>query len=165
MRKNLTIKILVAVLLLVFASGLIFTQSGKIIEDDNGKVEITPIFTQGNLNSDGTYVESETSAYTKNMFRCKGLEINLDFEADFVYSLFLYGSDGTFINCYTDRSTSWKGGMTDNVYYARIVIRPSATSTEKINLIDIAKMSSKLTIKVLADQGELPQSNSNSATE
>ena len=86
-------------------------------------------FKKGALNSQGLYVKSDTSIYTKDLIECEGLEITPDFEATGTYQVYYYGSDKKFI-----KSTEVFDAHLDGAYkrgsdapeakYCRIVISP-----------------------------------------
>ena len=116
--KKILIIILGFVALLGLA-GLIYS----LIPEDDGLKEINPTFTRGGLNQSGQWLETNSTIYTKDMFECQGLEIDLDFEHNVYFEVFLYDEDSKFIK--SSGKLNSKYILNDfNCTYARIVITP-----------------------------------------
>ena len=88
----------------------------------------------GGINDEGTYVKTETSIYTKDMFECQGLTIEPDFEATGTYQVFYYDSDKNFLGTTevlnAEDGVYTKGDSFAFAQYARIVITPAVSVDE-----------------------------------
>ena len=119
--------------------------------------KISPKFSQGSLDEAGEYVPGKASIYTKELFECKGLSIELDYESNVNYRVFFYDEEEKFVS-----STALLGKTTDievpeEAIYARILIVPVWDSTVEVKdrvvrWYNIHKYSSQLEIRVLRDQ-------------
>ncbi len=125
--------------------------------DDNGRVEINPSYEVGGLTSYGKYKETKESIYTKEAFKCDGLNIEPQFDSTITYQVFFYDNLGNFVSS----TSSMEGYYTDEIptgsSYARIVITPkwdkdTKDDDRKINIFQVSKYAKQLTIKVNAEQ-------------
>lgn len=133
-------------------------------------------FKKGALNSQGLYVKSDTSIYTKDLIECEGLEITPDFEATGTYQVYYYGFDKKFI-----KSTEVFDAHLDGAYkrgsdapeakYCRIVISPDTPEDNdgnpkddwKIRFWEVADYASDYNIVVNKKQSDftVPYQGSN----
>jgi len=123
-------------------------------------------FSVGAIDSEGEYVKSSTSIYTKDFIECQGLEIEPDFEATGTFEVFYYDSEKEFI-----AST----GKLDKIYkrdeayplakYCKIMITPEVPEDEdgfpvddfEIKWHSVRKYAKMYTITVDKEQNfELP---------
>ena len=86
---------LVIVALLAIILG--FTSSDSKVDKD-GRVEVDLSWEVGALNTTGKYLEADDKLYNKTAFKCKGLTVKLDFDANVKYQIFYYNEDEVFIS-------------------------------------------------------------------
>ena len=92
---------------------------------------ITPTFTIGAIDAaTGSYVESTTSIYTKELIEVEGLVTELAYDANVTYQVFFYDKDKLFISAAEDLTESSRYDIPEEAVYARIMITPD---WEKIN--------------------------------
>lgn len=119
--------------------------------------EIHPTFNVGAIDSQGNYMDSETSIYTKNLFECQGLTIEPDFEATGTFSVYYYAEDKTFIGATGNMNASdgvyVKGNDFVIAQYARIVIAPA--DDDQIRFYEVAGYADDYTITVNKKQKPL----------
>ena len=144
--------ILVAILVL---SGFFGLTSNVKIDDDY--VKVNPTYSVGGLTDYGKFDDVKDSLYTKEVFECKGIEVQLDFDADITYEIYFYDEDENFVSKTEELSSSYKDECPEEAVYARIVIHPTFDEDDKepsISFIDriYNNYKKQLTIKVLADQ-------------
>ena len=111
--------------------------------------EISPSFSIGGLKSDGTYLETKESIYTKEVFECRGLTITPDFESQVSYQIFFYDAEGEFLEA-TPKLTGTFNQVPDTATHARMVIIPKDDT--EIKFWEINKYVKELQIEVLVDQ-------------
>ena len=120
--------------------------------------EINPLFTRGELNQVGQWVESNDSIYTEKMFECQGLEIELAFEHNVNYEVYYYDKDGNFMEKTGVLSEDYVNEDLNRVF-ARIVITPNwskiDTNTQEVKWYEVSKYANQLTIQVNKEQKEL----------
>lgn len=111
-------------------------------------------FERGSLTDYGQYQEDDTSLYTKEMFDCQGLEVELDFENNISYQIFFYNANGNFLSATELLSKSYLAEeLPEGATQARIVISPNwgeyvEEKEKKIQFYEIWKYTTQLTIKV-----------------
>lgn len=130
--------------------------SKKLNSDDK---TIHPTFSVGSITSAGKGDSSDKSSiYTKDAFECKGLKVELDFDATVSYQAFFYDELGNYIsNSATekyDESEDLSAVIPTDAVYARLVVTPDDDEDGEIKWYEVSKYSSQLTVKVLRDQGE-----------
>lgn len=86
-------------------------------------------FKRGALDSNGLFVDSDTSIYTKDLIECVGLEIEPDFEASGSYQVFYYDVNKSFIGATelidaSEDGVYMKGNTFGLAKYCRIMIIP-----------------------------------------
>lgn len=88
-------------------------------------------FSVGAIDENGNHVENEQALYTKNMFECKGLEVELDYETNSKYRIFYYNIDKNFLSSTETLDTSFIGAeIPVAAKYARIMIIPALPEGE-----------------------------------
>lgn len=81
-------------------------------------------FSVGTLDAEtGKYKADEQTIYTKEMFECKGLRVEPDFEATCTYDVFYYDNDGRLLEKKLGLSEIYDEDF-PLAQYARIVIHP-----------------------------------------
>lgn len=130
--------------------------SKKLNSDDK---TIHPTFSVGSITSAGKGDSSDKSSiYTKDAFECKGLKVELDFDATVRYQAFFYDELGNYIsNSATekyDESEDLSAVIPTDAVYARLVVTPDDDEDGEIKWYEVSKYSSQLTVKVLRDQTE-----------
>ena len=107
--------------------------------------KISPSFSIGGLTSQGKYLETKESIYTKELFECRGLTITPDFESQVSYQVFFYNAEGEFI-----RATSKQTGEFNSVpllaTHARLVVTPNDDT--EIKFYEVNKYAKQLKIEV-----------------
>ncbi len=149
-RKPLWKRILAVVLGLVTIGGAVFGVT-KLVEYVNDDLKtIHPSFEVGALGTDGKYVEDEEKLYTKDAFRCDGLQVKLDFDNEISYKIYFYDDVGKFVSS-TDTYTEGVDAKVNGTY-ARITIIPTDDEIGKINFREKVDLSNQIEIKVLKKQ-------------
>lgn len=151
-------------LTLVLLIGIIFGSIALIkhvINDkgDDGYVEIHPSYEIGSLNTAGKYVKADSSVYTKEAFKCDGLQVIPDFDNTIKYQLFFYDEDDNFISSTTMGEEKFLDGVPATAKLARILIVPkwdsnTDVSDKKINIFTMYKYTKQLTIRVVKETEE-----------
>lgn len=116
----------------------------------NDLKKITLAFEVGNLGADGVFVDDKSTLYTKNAFKCDGLQVKLDFDNEINYQIFYYDDLDKFMSA-TEILSEGYSEPTLGVY-ARIVIIPTNDEDGKISLTERITYPNQMTIKVLKDQ-------------
>lgn len=130
--KRKTKKIIKNTLLGVLCLGIVggAAAGGKALYDYSKEdlKTINPVFHVGGLDANGEYVDTDQSLYS-DMFKCRGLDIELDFENDIKVDIYYYNYDKKFLrNCEYDKDNDVVSSVFYN--YARIVIQPQWTNVE-----------------------------------
>lgn len=128
--------------------------------DDDGLVEINPIFEIGGLTESGKYEETKESLYTNKAFECLGLEVKLEFDSTINYQIFFYDDLGNFVSSSGVLTEHYTDDIPNGVSHARIEITPvwedDVDEEEKeLNIFQIRKYVKQLTIKVLEEQNKI----------
>jgi hypothetical protein len=119
--------------------------------------EIHPAFSVGGLTESGKFVEQDNTIYTKELFECKDLSIEVDFESNIFYKIFFYSDSGDFISATENMTENFVDSIPDGAVYARVLISPDWESlkVEKddrvIRWFEIFKYSNQITIRVAAE--------------
>ena len=109
----------------------------------------------GGLNTEGQYLKTKETIYTKDIFACKGLSVTLDFESQVQYKIFYYNADGTFAGATTEWLTSnYVIPETDSYTHARIVVKP--LNDDEVAFYEVYKYAMGITIEVLKNQSNQP---------
>ena len=156
--KKFTWKKLLAVLLAIITfAGTIFglVKLSEKMKDD--KTKASSVFEVGGLDaSTGKYVDTDTSIYTKNSFKAKGLEIKLDFDSNITYQVYFYDELGEFVSCSEVYDKGHKF-YTPAYHEVRILVTPvwdlkSTEDEQVIKWYNVHKYSSQLEIRVDKNQ-------------
>ena len=142
--------VIVALLAIIFG----FTSSGSKVDKD-GRVEVDLKYEVGSLNTTGKYAEAEDKLYTKTAFKCKGLTVKLDFDANVEYQIFFYDEDEYYISSTEKLDASYNDEVPENAVYARIVIYPefgSDVSEPSITIFNKGDYTKQLLVKVYNNQ-------------
>lgn len=128
--------------------------SNKLKEE---KKVIYPIFEVGGIDADGKGNRSKDSICTKDSFECKGLEVNLGFDAYVKYQIFYYNNLDEFLEASSIYTESAEMDVPANAVHARIVVIPiwgkDVEAEDRIcHWYDVTNYSSRLEIKVLKEQ-------------
>lgn len=137
--KIVIFTILTVVLLITTIS--IFT---KIKNDDTKTLHLS--FERGSLGTNGEYVETKESIYTKESFYCKGLKIKTDFESQVSYRLYFYDRLDNFISCTELLTDDYTSDSTLPKVKARIVITP--LYDDKVGLFEIMTYRNDIKVEV-----------------
>lgn len=162
----------VLIITLTVALGIGAIAGVASIANKNTKTISATYFKRGAIDSNGFYIESDTSIYTKDLIECRGLEIAPAFESTGTYQVFYYGSDKQFID-----ATEVMNSQSDSLYvkgdnfevakYCRIMITPETPKDDdgfvvedyKIKFYEVSSIASKYTITVSKNQGNSYSSN------
>ena len=106
----------------------------------------------GGLDSNGNYMSTDQSLYTKDAFSCQGLNVTPVFDNTISYQIYFYDQDNVFVHT-TGRLT---GTFTQDsipffAKYARIVITPN--DDNKVTIFEIAKYAKQIETKIYREQG------------
>lgn len=119
----------------------------KLVEFTRADLKtISPSFEVGNLGTDGKYVSDESTLYTKDAFKCDGLQIKLDFDNTISYQIYYYDDLDTFIEVTDVLTGAYSGGIHDS--YARIVITPTDDEDDKISWTERIKYAGQMEVRV-----------------
>lgn len=129
--------------------------------DEEGRVKISLNYKIGGLNAEGKYEETKQSIYTKDAFKCEGLNILYDFDSTITYKVFFYDNSGNYISSTESLEADYKDEIPSDAYYARIVITPIWTegtddNDKEINIFQIYKYAKQLTVKVIENSSDYP---------
>lgn len=145
--------ILIVVLCLVLIGGIAgvvaWTQSDKFDQKDLsyvGKYEV------GGLDSNGSYMSTNASIYTKKPIECQGLNCNLVFDSTISYQLYFYDQNNEFVHT-TGKLTGTfvEDGVPFFAKYVRIVVTPN--DDEKVTSLEVGKYAKQLNVSVNREQG------------
>ena len=132
-------------LTVVLGIGAIFGITRLVDKAQETHKEISPKYTVGGLSTDGKYVETEESIYTKTAFECQGLKITPDFDAQVSYQVFFYDMNEQFLES-TSEMTEFYQGAPLLAKYARIEITPK--EDKKVSWYEVRKYAKQLTVEV-----------------
>lgn len=145
--------ILIIVLCLAVVGGIFgvvaWTQSDKFDQKDLsylGKYEV------GGLDSNGNYMSTNASIYTKKPIECQGLNCNLVFDSTISYQLYFYDQNNEFVHT-TGKLTGTftEDGVPFFAKYVRIVITPK--DDDKVTSMEVVKYAKQLKVSVNREQG------------
>lgn len=153
LKKNWIIYLIVGLLLLGVVGGGIV---GILKLTDTGKLDTKTIsstkFSVGGLDSNGKYMNTNTSIYTKEAFECQGLEVSLDFDNEIEYQIYFYDQNNDFVHTTGKLSGAFvKESVPFFAKYARIVVTPK--EDDVVSTIEVLKYARQLTVKVNREQG------------
>lgn len=149
--KTKTKNMLLIVLGCVFIFGAIFGIFAMLKNNENNTTKtINPAYAVGGLNSNGAYVETKESIYTKNAFECKGLKVIPEFTSTIKYQIYFYNSNDKFVKNSNLLSTKFEEDLTFGIVKCRIVIIPNEDSN--IAWYEINHYAKQLKIQIDKDQ-------------
>ena len=141
---------------IALALGAILGVAHLISKNDEDLRTQRVTFNVGGLNENGKYAESENSLYTKKSFDCKGLKIELDFDADIEYQVFFYDENDNFVESSERLSSGQTFEDVEDHVKARIVIYPNwndvKVEDQKINIFNKVTYTSQMKILVAKEQ-------------
>lgn len=141
--------ILSVCLTVVLGIGAIFGVTRLIDKSQETHKSISPSYSVGGLSSDGKYVETDESIYTKTAFECQGLKITPDFDSQVSYQVFFYDMNEQFLES-TSEMTEFYQGAPLLAKYARIEITPQ--EDDKVSWYEVLKYAKQLTVEVAKQQ-------------
>ncbi|MGN1052233.1 MAG: hypothetical protein ACI4SH_02445 [Candidatus Scatosoma sp.] len=150
-------KIIITILLVVLCLGIVGGGIAGIVKlTDSGKLDTKTIsstkFSVGGLDSNGKYMNTNASIYTKEAFECQGLEVSLDFDNEIEYQIYFYDQNNDFVHTTGKLSGAFvKDSVPFFAKYARIVVTPK--NDEVVSTLEVAKYAGQLTVKVNREQG------------
>lgn len=150
-------KILLIILLVVVCVGIIGGGTVGILRlTDSSKLDQKTIsstkFSVGGLDSNGKYMNTNTSIYTKEAFECQGLNVSLDFDNEIEYQIYFYDQNNDFVHTTGKLSGAFvKDSVPFFAKYARIVVTPK--NDDVVSKIEVLSYAKQLTIKVNREQG------------
>ena len=102
--------------------------------------------------SNGEYMSTDASVYTKKAFECQGLNVTPVFDNDVSYEIYFYDQNNKFVH----RTGLLTGAfIQDSVpffaKYARIVVTPN--DDNKVTIFELAKYAKQIEVKVYREQG------------
>ena len=154
-RKSTWKKILSAGLAVLLVAGAIFgvVKISERLKDD--KKKITPAWEIGVISeADGKAdPDDKTSIYTKDAFDAKGLEVELDFDADCTYQVFWFNKVGEFIFS-SGEMTKGSEFYAPAGYKARVEVTPNLSNDNdgEISWFETFKYSKQVAIRVEKEQ-------------
>lgn len=156
--KKIAVTLITVLLIAALAAGIVSLFSGKT-------KTFHPIFSVGGLDlTEGTYVETTDSIYTKNAFDCIGLNVKVANDANITYRVFFYDDVDSFISVSDELDRGSVPTVPDTATKARIMITPDwdkinadeKDSDEKnenvIKWYEVSKYGNALTISVSRNQ-------------
>lgn len=145
--KEIISVLLVAAILIAAISGIVVYSART-----HKKVSST-VFSRGALDSNGKHVDSDTCLYTEELIQCRGLLVEVDFEAKLEYEIYFYRADESFISSTGRLVDDYTLEGYDNAKYCRIVIIPELKDgADKIRFWEVTSYAKQLTVKVAIDQ-------------
>lgn len=148
------------IILVISGIGVLYNHFNNNV-DEEGRVKISLNYKIGGLNAEGKYEETKQSIYTKDAFKCEGLNILYDFDSTITYKVFFYDNSGNYISSTESLEADYKDEIPSDAYYARIVITPIWTegtddNDKEINIFQIYKYAKQLTVKVIENSSDYP---------
>lgn len=154
-----TVKNIMSVFLAVLLCFCAIFGLTKIFGDNTQSMKkiSSTIFHVGGLNVKGEYVDTDDTIYS-DLFECRGLTIEQDFESLSKYQVFFYNEDKVFIGR-TDEFRQESYSIDDEfdiAKFCRVVINPMQSGddseTFKIRFYEVLGYANDLTIKVYSKQ-------------
>ncbi len=154
-----TLKVILSWLVLAaIIAGLVFLAVNLVEYVESDTKTIKPRWSLGDLDDEGSYIDSKASLYTTNAFECAGLDIKVNFDADITYDVIFYDGDGELLTTVDESDEEISAallGLTghftstsipEDAVYCRVVIHPENDSN--ITFFERAKYSRMITIEV-----------------
>ncbi len=145
--------ILIIVLCLAVVGGIVgvvaWTQSDKF---DQKELSFLGKYEVGGLDSNGNYMSTNASIYTKKPIECQGLNCNLVFDSTISYQLYFYDQNNEFVHT-TGKLTGTftEDGVPFFAKYVRIVITPN--DDDKVTSMEVVKYAKQLKVSANREQG------------
>lgn len=154
-RKDLITKIISVVLVVATLIGVVAVigHFAKNNAEDDGLIKVSPSYKIGELNSEGKYVETQKSIYTKESFECQGLVVESEFDSTVTYNIYFYDSNGNYISSTGKQEGNYNKAIPSAASHCRIVITPN--EDDKISWYEINGYAKQLTVKVSKDQSPI----------
>ena len=145
--KEIISVLLVAAIVIAAISGIV------VYSARTHRTVSSTVFSRGALDSNGKHLESDTCLYTEELIQCRGLLVEVDFEAKLEYEIFFYRADESFIGSTGRLVEDFTLEGYDNAKYCRIVITPELKDgADKIRFWEILSYADQITVKVAIDQ-------------
>lgn len=143
---------ILAIVLVVVAFVAVFVKLDKLETTETIGVGI---FENGDIYMDGDKAgmekKSDTALRTEDYITADGLTVELDEEAEIVYSIVFYDKDKTFISAVTDQAVDFDGTIPENAEFAKVVIHHATDAEYEFNLFNRRGFAKQLTITVNKD--------------
>ena len=157
-KKSFWKNVLAVLLVVVLAAGFIAggVALGKYIKDK--KTTVTTIWERGAIAADGRVDSNNNSIHTKELFECRGLEIEPKLDANVKYRVAFYDSNKDFIEMTDYRSSKMKAEEVPFfAQYARVEVNAGVEDGTKveIGLLKITSYSKQVKIRVDKKQSTL----------
>ena len=151
-RLNFKLREIISVLLV--AAVLIAAISGIVVYSARTHRTVSStVFSRGALDSNGKHINSDTAIYTEELIQCRGLIVEIDFEAKLEYEIFFYRADESFIGSTGRLIDDYTLEGYDNAKYCRIVITPELKDgANKIRFWECTSYAGQITVKVAINQ-------------
>ena len=145
--KEIISVLLVAAILIAAISGIV------VYSARTHRTVSSTVFSRGALDSNGKHINSDTAIYTEELIQCRGLIVEVDFEAKLEYEIFFYRADESFIGSTGPLTEDYELSGYDNAKYCRIVITPVLKDgADKIRFWEVLSYADQITVKVAIDQ-------------
>lgn len=149
--KEIISVLLVAAILIAAISGIV------VYSARTHRTVSSTVFSRGALDSNGKHINSDTALYTEELIQCRGLIVEVDFEAKLEYEIFFYRADESFIGSTGPLTEDYELTGYDNAKYCRIVITPELKDgADKIRFWEVLSYADQITVKVAIDQAFEP---------
>ena len=145
--KEIISVLLVAAIVIAAISGIV------VYSARTHRTVSSTVFSRGALDSNGKHINSDTAIYTEELIQCRGLIVEVDFEAKLEYEIFFYRADESFIGSTGPLTEDYELSGYDNAKYCRIVITPVLKDgADKIRFWEVLSYADQITVKVAIDQ-------------
>ena len=145
--KEIISVLLVAAIVIAAISGIV------VYSARTHRTVSSTVFSRGALDSNGKHINSDTALYTEELIQCRGLIVEVDFEAKLEYEIFFYRADESFIGSTGRLVDDYTLEGYDNAKYCRIVITPVLKDgADKIRFWEVLSYADQITVKVAIDQ-------------
>ena len=149
--KEIISVLLVAAIVIAAISGIV------VYSARTHRTVSSTVFSRGALDSNGKHINSDTALYTEELIQCRGLIVEVDFEAKLEYEIFFYRADESFIGSTGPLTEDYELTGYDNAKYCRIVITPELKDgAKKIRFWEVLSYADQITVKVAIDQAFEP---------
>ncbi len=145
--KKSTYKVILIVLGCILLIGAVIGLVSLFGEKGNEKQTTlsTNIYSVGGLTEQGSYLETSSSIYTKELIGCIGLKTELVFDNSVSYRIFFYDKEEKYLSS-TGKLTGDFNNAPDFAKYCRIVITPN--EDKNIKWYEVKGYAKQLTVNV-----------------